>query len=590
MTSLLDSVIQPTSTSTPGTRPPALGSDARYSVQFLLGILVLFATASEASTQRIEFAPGMVAALGDSGELWLEALPLKGEGIAGFSERLTGHRFHERQISRANQNTRQLIREVRYKVPFAILKEDLQMKVFQALFPGDQPRAGSWVHRVQRPGESMWKLSEWLTGTGRNYRAIRGYNGLVDETLTPGQEVVIPSYLLLPAFKKLLPTLTFEREGDQLFAVYYLQAGEALYSAVVKKFTGILLAEDINRIAADLAKLNGIADVTDIPVGQAIRIPSDLLLLELLPTDDPRRVEYEKDLKESSKYSNTVRASRLEGITVILDAGHGGHDPGSTVHGVWESTYVYDIMLRVKLLLERETSATVHSIVREGDRFKLLDRDVLPNSRSRKVLTNPPYFMEDTKVSANLRWYLANSLHRQATKRSGDDAKTVFISIHADSLHKSNRGMMAYIPAAQLTKGEYGKTGSIYTSRKEVKEKPRVSYSWKERTRSEGLSRELARQLLTSFRRHNLPIHEHKPIRDRIIRCSRCRPWVPAVVRYNAVPAKLLLEVCNLNNSKDRALVKTRAYRQKVAVAMVDALLAYYGQDPLDAASTHVAR
>ena len=108
----------------------------------------------------------------------------------------------------------------------------------------------------------------------------------------------------------------------------------------------------------------------------------------------------------------------------------------------------------------------------------------------------------------------------------------------------------------------------------------RVEYSWKERTRSEGLSRQLASRLLESFRRHDLGVYHEKPIRDRIIRCRRCRPWVPAVVRYNAVPAKLLLEVCNLNNPQDRQLLRTRAFRQRLAVAIVDGILAYYGQTP----------
>ena len=41
----------------------------------------------------------------------------------------------------------------------------------------------------------------------------------------------------------------------------------------------------------------------------------------------------------------------------------------------------------------------------------------------------------------------------------------------------------------------------------------------------------------------------------------------------------MLLEVCNLNNEQDRALLQTRTYRQKVSEAVVAGLLAYYGQD-----------
>ena len=55
------------------------------------------------------------------------------------------------------------------------------------------------------------------------------------------------------------------------------------------------------------------------------------------------------------------------------------------------------------------------------------------------------------------------------------------------------------------------------------------------------------------------------------------RAWVPAVLRYNRVPARVLLEVCNLNNEEDRRFVETRDYRERLARGIVEALGAYYG-------------
>ena len=51
---------------------------------------------------------------------------------------------------------------------------------------------------------------------------------------------------------------------------------------------------------------------------------------------------------------------------------------------------------------------------------------------------------------------------------------------------------------------------------------------------------------------------------------------MPAVIRYNAIPSEVLLEVCNLNNSADRKLIQTRKFRQDVAEAIVQGVLAYY--------------
>jgi N-acetylmuramoyl-L-alanine amidase len=52
---------------------------------------------------------------------------------------------------------------------------------------------------------------------------------------------------------------------------------------------------------------------------------------------------------------------------------------------------------------------------------------------------------------------------------------------------------------------------------------------------------------------------------------------VPAVLRYNAVPAKVLVEICNLANGEDRRLIQTREFRQQVAAAVAEALVRYYG-------------
>lgn len=547
-------------------------------------ILALTVTAAHGATLRVRLERGMVASLDGKQQIYLEALPLRGEGLYAFSRRLTGDTNTVRLISRLNSKPRRLLAGVRYKVPYSVLKEDLQMQVVNALFPNDRTiskgREHTVLHSPHTP--SLWRVAEWFTGNGKNFSRIRDANAMVDDGLRGGETIVIPADLLLTPFRKELPALDYVLDDANNYAVYHLQRGEALYSAVVMRFTGAIFAEDVHKLAAELAELNGIKDVTDIPVGKAIQVPFDMLLPDYLPADNPLRVTYEQEKSERQKYSNTVRASRLEGITVLLDAGHGGADPGVSPSGVWESIYVYDIMVRVKELLEENTSAKVFPTTRDGKSFQVIDRDQLPKSRKHEVLTSPSYPIVDAKVAANLRWYLANSQHRKALAQSSDPAKTVFLSIHADSLPSSHRGMMAYIPAASLTQGEYGKSGGEYSRRKEVKEKPRVSFTYKERTRSEGLSLQLANHLLNSFKHKGLRIHHHKPIRDRVIRCRRCRPWVPAVVRYNAVPAKLLLEVCNLNNSEDRRLLQTRAFRQQVAEAVVDGLLAYYGQESLE--------
>lgn len=370
--------------------------------------------------------------------------------------------------------------------------------------------------------------------------------------------------------------LEYVRDGDEEFAVYRLKAGEALYSAVVARFTGRIYATDVNALSAQLAELNAIRDVTDMPIGFPVRVPFDLLQPEFLPPGHPRRQEYEEAQRASAQFSNTVRSRNLAGITIVLDAGHGGRDPGASKDGVWESIYVYDILLRLRQVLQQQTSAEVHTTLRDGDSYRIIDRDVLPYTQGHKVLTDPPYDLGDgdPRVGVNLRWYLSNSLYRRAQSQGRNHEQVLFLSIHADSLHPSIRGAMVYIPDAELRRGSYQKAGSVYTSRREVREQRSVNFSYQERTRSQGLSRQLAEDLMDAFRDRDLGIHPDQPIRQKIYRGRR--PWVPAVLRYNAVPASVLVEVCNLANSEDRKLLQSREFRQKTAESIAAGILAYY--------------
>jgi N-acetylmuramoyl-L-alanine amidase len=151
----------------------------------------------------------------------------------------------------------------------------------------------------------------------------------------------------------------------------------------------------------------------------------------------------------------------------------------------------------------------------------------------------------------------------------------VFVSLHADSLHPAVRGTMVYLPGEKFLSGSFGKAGEPYASRREVREASRVSFSRKERIEAEGVSRDLAERIVGSFRDAALPLHEFQPIRRNVIRGGR--EWVPAILRYNRIPARVLVEVCNLNNPEDRRLLRTRAYREKVAAALVRALVDFYG-------------
>jgi N-acetylmuramoyl-L-alanine amidase len=239
---------------------------------------------------------------------------------------------------------------------------------------------------------------------------------------------------------------------------------------------------------------------------------------------------------------------------------------------------VYDVACRLRKLLAERTKADVVMTTQDPSLlFAIPGTDVLANHRSRLLLTSPPYDLEDPVVGVNLRWYLANSLLRRPGpgRKKIAPEKTVFVSLHADSLHPSLRGAMAYVPGERFLRERYGKTGADFAAYREFREQPVVSFNKKERVFSEGASAALAGKLVGAMKERGLPIHPFSPVRTHVIRSGR--EWVPAVLRYNSIPNRVLLEIANLANEDDRALIVTRKFRQRVAESVAAGLLEFFG-------------
>jgi N-acetylmuramoyl-L-alanine amidase len=548
--------------------------------------------------------------------------PHEGDAWSRLAKRVTGDGDRWNEIASFNHAGGNLTTEQRVHIPFNLLRPNLQRDVAAALFPSDSDVAAGRRHVVVGSsgieGESLWNMAEWFTGRGENYAAIRAANPAQGLSTRKGDVILIPKELLATAFRRGemeernapktaevrkseddpeeragadghaaaaavseavavagQPSLTYDRTSTEPFAVYRLQKGEALYSSVAIRFTGRVYSKDVGDVLDRIVKFNGIDDVARIPIGYRVKIPMSLLLPEYLPADDPTRVANEEVKRASAKLAVRPRAKGLAGVRVILDAGHGGRDVGATYDDVWESNYVYDVMCRLKHILEKKSGATVAATTKSKQAgYDIPDDDELEEATDHIVLTSPKYVIGDPAVGVNLRWYLANSIFRRAMKARVPREKVVFLSIHADSLHSSLRGAMAYIPGQRYVTGSYEKSEQVYLARAEVRESPVVRHSEKESLTAEGLSRDLAESIIDAFDADGLKVHPFNPVRDNVVRNGR--EWVPAVIRYNLIPTRVLLEICNLGNNKDRALMKTKKYRQRVAEAIYQGLVNYY--------------
>jgi N-acetylmuramoyl-L-alanine amidase len=566
--------------------------------------------------------------------------PHDGDAWTRLAKRVTGDAERWHNIAAFNHAAENLTSEQKVRVPLSMLRAELQKQIVTTLFPRDALTEKGWRHVVAGgagiEGESLWNIAEWFTGRGERYAAIRSANPGQGLSTRTGDVILIPRELLTAAFggevegrnapktgqarkseddpderpsadanvadapvevravgelrSAGVPSLTYDRSAAEPFAVYRLQKGEALYSSVAIRFTGRVYSKDVGDVLDRLVKFNGIDDVARIPVGYPVKIPMELLLPEYRPADDPARVADEATKRASAKAAKRARARNLAGVRVILDAGHGGRDVGAIHDGVSESSYVYDVMCRLKRILETRSDAAVSSTTKSAsDGYDVIDDDVLQTNDDHVVLTTPRYALDDdTTVGVNLRWYLANSIFRHAMKKGVPREKVVFLSLHADSLHPALRGTMAYIPGSDYVTGSYEKSGNVYLARAEVREQPSVRHTEKESLAAEGLSRELAESIVDAIEAKGLQVHAFNPVRDNVVRNGR--EWVPAVIRYNLVPTRLLLEICNLGNARDRALMKTKAYRQRIAEAIYDGLVGFYADHERDGAVVAASR
>lgn len=531
-------------------------------------------------------------------EIFLFILPDQGESYIKISNKILSNPDDWKKIMDLNKLPYPM-KGISLKIPFDLLKEEMKVETIKRLFKEDKYLWDGIYHICKN--ETLWHISLWFTGDGRNYKILKEENKLLSYEIKEKQEIFLPEKLLLKSFKKYLPEKPKEEEkpekieekkpekieekapevkieekikekapeeikteipnGEKLlqfpegenYAVYILKKGEALYSSVVVRFTGIDEAQEVISIAGEIAKFSGIEDVTKIPSNYPIKIPKEIILPKFLPKDSLERQEWEKKEKEVEEAFEPVSAPKLSGVYIILDAGHGGSDTGAIAGGIWEATYTYDIYNRLYNLLTEKTEAKVIPLVQDRkSKFKILERNVLPQHRSHIILSNPAEKLSDSQRGVNMRWKLSNFNYSKLLKENVDGKKIIFISIHSDALHPSIKGATFYIPGASYMK----------------------ALSGEEAIEGESQSRKLAKTIAKVFMEKEIALHPYDPIRNKIIRYKKY--WLPAVLKMNIVPTKILIEVLNLNNEEDRKNLLDKEFRAKLSQAIFDGILNYF--------------
>ena len=488
-------------------------------------------------------------------------------------------------------------------VDFRELSADGKRWALVALFPRDRWEAERVTHVVAYPTlESVWLMSALFTGHGQNYDKLMAANPGLPEKLVAGDAWTIPPSLLVAelggqgsgrpdrsqpedqmddeartnAYRALL---SYDKDDQGPYAAYHMRKAEALYSAVVLRYTDRVDPKEVNDLALAIAKRSGISDIRGIQPGTLVKIPLDSLADPFQPEGTKALAEEQEVRAEVRRTARVDAGPRLKGVRIVLDAGHGGVDKGAMANGLWESDFVYDIAMRVYRLLQEETDASVSSTIRYPDiGFDARDR-IRRATAEAEVVTTPPFAIDGEgphATSVHLRWVLANDLFQKVQAERGDARKTLFISFHADSLHPDARGTMVYVPGAALVPSRFylapGRTGGV----KEARTASFVHFTGQEKLLGEARSRQFAEALLRALAKAAVPVHADRGIRNVIHRNGGS--WIPAVIRYNEAATKVLIETANLTNPSDARNLQDPEFRQRFAEGVVDAVKAYFGK------------
>jgi N-acetylmuramoyl-L-alanine amidase len=215
---------------------------------------------------------------------------------------------------------------------------------------------------------------------------------------------------------------------------------------------------------------------------------------------------------------------------IVIDAGHGGHDPGAQANGITESDLVLDIALRLERLLQQQPGVEVVLTRRTDDFVALEERTAIAN-------------------------------------REGAD---LFLSIHANSSRTSSvRGIETYfLNFATTPDAEAVAARENATSLKTMGTLPALLNAIALNNKLDE-SRELATILQTSMVRRLTA--QNKNARDLGVKQA------PFVVLIGAQMPSVLSEISFLSNRNEASLLKQSAYRQHIAQALCDAIVKYQG-------------
>jgi N-acetylmuramoyl-L-alanine amidase len=226
-----------------------------------------------------------------------------------------------------------------------------------------------------------------------------------------------------------------------------------------------------------------------------------------------------------------VSVSRQLGLgisRIVIDPGHGGHDPGAKGRGVTEAELVLDVALRLEKLILKLPDTTVILTRRTDDFIGLQERTAIAN-------------------------------------REGAD---LFLSIHANASPNANAsGVETYflnfannLSAASVAARENAASGQTMGALPDFVKAIALNNKLDE---SRDFATEVQRALVERIRGAN------RSVKDLGVKQA------PFVVLIGAAMPSVLAEISFVTNAQEARLLRQPAYRQRIAEALFTAIRKY---------------
>ena len=251
-----------------------------------------------------------------------------------------------------------------------------------------------------------------------------------------------------------------------------------------------------------------------------------------------------KPIAPSANSSGKFSVARQLGLGVsriVIDAGHGGHDPGASAFGISEAELVLDVTLRLERLLQQQPGFEVVLTRKTNDYVSLEERTEIAN-----------------RESADL-----------------------FLSVHANaSANAAARGVETYFlnfalnPQAEAVAArENAASGKTMSSLPDMIKAIALNSKLNE---SRDFATSIQRSLVRGMRPGN------KSLRDLGVKQA------PFMVLIGASMPSVLAEISFVTNEQESRLLKLPAYRQRIAESLLAGILKY--QESLKKVQTTAAR